>query len=247
MFIDVFGSDQSGILPLQHFQYDKPQGGLEGWDLDLRAHKRCVRIVGRWDTGGGIGQWKIDRDSVGDLCGGYCWPSAGEQLRKISYWSFAIPAVIVKTGSKGTPTPGGGGGGASQAGQMVMLPQGDQAGSPDGRLAPTPLQARVIVGKGPKKPPAAGGKGDLLLVGMGTSFMQWNTRPFAPGEQGIGVGIGSSPIPWDIPPIQPGEQAVQVGAGAPAIGWQPPRVDPAANPNVRPANPAIGALRPKGK
>lgn len=235
MYIDVFGSNLSGILPLQHFRYNRPQGGQEGWDLDLRAHKRCVRVVGRWDTGGGIGQWEIERESVGDLCGGLCWKSAGKDKRPIAYWSFIVPTVLGEAASDGTATRAAGGNGVVKAGDMVAMAQADQQFNEDGRLVPIPVKARVFKGEGPKNPnalpaaPGVGAKdgerpGEVLQVGMGTRFLQFQQRPPAPGEPYIGVGIGTRPITW-----------------------QTPRVDPAAQPNIRNANPAIGALKPGGQ
>ena len=227
MFIDVFGSNLSGILPLQHHRYNRPSGGQMGWDLDLRAHKRCVRITGRWDTGGGLGQWEIDRDSVGDLCGGFCWLSAGKDKREVAYWSFAIPTGIVRggggTATRGAVIPAA----AVGSGQMCMLPQGDKEGTPDDRLVPIPVKFQVMRAEGPQNappPPAPVGAGgrDILRVGLGTQRLGFQERP-----------------------IIPGEPVVRVGVGAPRIGWNPPRVDPPANPNPRTANPAIGALSPR--
>ncbi len=221
MFTDTYGSDLSGVLPLQHRKYNAPQDGHGPWDLDLRAHKRCVRITGRWDIDGGIGYWEYDPESVGDLCGGFCWKSVGPDQRQIAYWSFAIPAMIQQGPVGGTPTPGV----AKQteavkAGQMLMLPQGDRRGTPDGRLRAIPVIPKRMVGEGPKKAKQApiGGQEGVLHLGIGSRLVGWS-YPDTPGYAG----------------------ALQVGIGAKAPGWQRPQYNPSSQlPSTRYANPMVG-------
>lgn len=158
-YMDIAGAQASGVLPLQHRRFERPNNGLEGWDVDYRAHKRCVRITGRRDAGGGIGHWEYDPESVGDLMLGLCWPNDKGGARPIPGWSFGFGSVIANQGARGTATRGGAGGSNRSRGPMLARPVGDRAYGQDGRFIPLAVDPLVMRGKGPKPEPPGGGGG----------------------------------------------------------------------------------------
>lgn len=82
--------DGFGILPLQHQDYDKG-----GWSVDLRTSILAVRVTDRWDKQGGIGQYKYEPESAGDIHGGQLLYRKGKK-RTCSMWRFATPVVTVE-------------------------------------------------------------------------------------------------------------------------------------------------------
>jgi len=90
-----------GILPLQHSGYNAGGAALGKFTLPMRAFKSAVRVVGRDDQDGGLGDWLLDPDSAGDIIGGFFWPNTG--LREIPAWAYAWPTGTVES-SAGTPT-----------------------------------------------------------------------------------------------------------------------------------------------
>lgn len=166
----------TGILPLQHEGFDQ-----QGWSIPFRAGIHCVKITGREDTEDGIGNWKYEPDSQGDLVGGNVW-YADYAKRPNSGWAFAWPAAITaQSKSKNVATPGRGGGqGVRRSSQnSEALPLG-AGGTPDKRFKPKQIRIPFLAGKAgkdpaapppPPPPPQQGGGRGVLRLGIGAQVV----------------------------------------------------------------------------
>lgn len=157
-----------GILPLRHNEYDRE------YDLDLRAGIIAVSITGRNDAGEfGLGHWKYDPASAGDVTQAHFWP---KNTRPVGGWSWCWPAVLIGSKSGATPTLQGKGGRPSVAtgakskcgtfspGSYQMLPCIGEEYAPDKRFSPlTPELPKDEDGK-PLWKPHAGAFGIALAA-----------------------------------------------------------------------------------
>ncbi len=178
-FIATFGMPGVGIWPLQHQAYDQ-----QGWSLAMRASMHCVRITGREDTDDGMGHYKYDTDSQGDLLGGNCW-LANYSERPMSAWSWVWPSMLIGGGGNSrnkrstvtaeTTANGGSPQGISTTfvGDYQAIPIGKDAAPDVKRFKPKMVRIPAVFGGAGKDPnaPAAdkGGGGDpgTLQLGIG--------------------------------------------------------------------------------
>jgi hypothetical protein len=85
------------------------------WSVDLRAAQVGVEVTGRDDEPGtdGLGNWKYDHNSLGDLNGAQHWKTASVAMREIGMWRFVTPVLVggvggnslASAGDPGTPSP----------------------------------------------------------------------------------------------------------------------------------------------
>ena len=132
----VGDSNIFGPLALQHEDYDK-----RGFSLERRASMFAFRAKDRLTTGGQVGHWLGDKESVGDIHGGQLFKT---DTRDTPMWRFATPVVATKTSTatQGRPNvPTGGGAppagkacGTLAANQFGMAPVYDDSWGPDTRL-----------------------------------------------------------------------------------------------------------------
>lgn len=102
----------AGYQALQHQNYK-----AKGFDLQLRASIRGVRIVDRLDGPGDLGHWVADPDSVGDIHGAQLLKKTS---RTISMWRYATPVVVGAGGTSGEDVGNATGGPAVAAAGFVF-------------------------------------------------------------------------------------------------------------------------------
>jgi hypothetical protein len=205
-FIATFGMPGVGILPLQHQAYD-----TGGWDLAMRASIHCVRVTGREDTGDGMGHYKYDTDSQGDLIGGNCW-QANYSERPMSAWSWVWPAMLIggggnsrnerstvtaeTTANTGTPQ----GISTSFVGDYQAIPIGKDAAPDIKRFKPKSVRIPLVFGaaKGDANAPAAQkpppGSAGLLELGIGAQVVPFGGSSF-PTFSGVQTNFSGASFP----------------------------------------------------
>lgn len=210
-FTESAGHPLSGNLVLQHKDFI-----AKNFSLDMRFHKRCVRVVEHFADNGDLGHVKLDQDATGDLVLGLCWPQQQGQ-RDMPMWSFGFPTIVQSSGrgnvatdggagpgSVATPSagpggaPGGGGGGGrgGGGGPMEVLPIADKEDGPDVRMKPIQVPVRKLKAKGPENPPpppGGGGDGrggDPNQIDYGSDIIYLGIGGGIGGFGGPGVGRG---------------------------------------------------------
>lgn len=128
----------SGVWPLQHFNYDKDSNSEGAWDLPNRAMLTACRIEGRDDSSGGLGDWKIQRSTVGDVLGGFFWDRSS---REISGWAFAWPTMTVK--GRGTVPAGG----VAEPDMLPLVWDGEQKAKADLRWGQLTYEIPLVKGR----------------------------------------------------------------------------------------------------
>jgi hypothetical protein len=226
-FIASFGMPGVGIWPLQHQAYD-----TGGWDLAMRASMHCVRITGREDTGDGMGHWKYDPDTQGDLIGGNCW-QANYAERPMSAWSWVWPSMLSNgggssngpgstqtaetTANTGVPQ----GINTSFVGDYQAIPFGKNASPDIKRFKPKSVRIPAIFGAAQQDPagpnaqvqPGGGGPG-TLLVGIGGQVV-----PVTGGSFPTFGGVNTTFTGASFPSF--GGVRTDFGGGRPGASFQP--------------------------
>jgi len=93
---DPRGHGGAGLFPLQaHPGEDKNKKGTAKWALDERPAMFAYRILDRMEEKDQVGHWVYERESVGDILGGFLWYQAGPppKGRDLPAWEFAWPIV----------------------------------------------------------------------------------------------------------------------------------------------------------
>lgn len=206
-YIATFGMPGVGIWPLQHQAYD-----AGGWSLAMRASMHCVRVTGREDTGDGMGHYKYDPETQGDLLGGNCW-LANFQERPMSAWSWVWPAMLIggggnsrgdrstvtaeTTANTGVPT----GISTTFVGDYQAIPIGKDAAPDVKRFKPKSVKIPVVFGaagadpNGPAaQPPPGGGQAGLLEVGIGGQVVPVSGGSF-PTFSGVQTNFSGASFP----------------------------------------------------
>lgn len=206
-FIATFGMPGVGIWPLQHQAYD-----TQGWSLAMRASMHCVRITGREDTDDGMGHYKYDPDTQGDLLGGNCW-LANFQERPMSAWSWVWPAMLIggggnsrrerstvtaeTTANTGTPQ----GVSTTFVGDYQAIPIGKDASPDVKRFKPKSVKIPVVFGAAGKdpnspaaQPPPGGGSPGTLNLGIGAQVVPVTGGSF-PTFSGVQTNFSGASFP----------------------------------------------------
>jgi hypothetical protein len=153
-----------GILPLQHLAY-KTEKNLP---LDLRHVLYACRMGRRRIDDGQMGHYVVEPGSAGDILGSYLWETASEELRPISGWAFAWPAVATveqksqtTTGFSVVSSRPSRGASSSSSSSPVLFPIFDKSFRADKRFAPQ--SPAFPGGKGTCYPKPAGGTIGIVL------------------------------------------------------------------------------------
>lgn len=126
------------VWPLQHANYDKDANPEGPWDLQLRAMLTACRIEGRDDSSGGLGDWVIQKNTTGDVLGGFFWDRSS---RPISGWAFAWPTITVKSRNVST------GAGVPDPDMLPIVWDGEQKAKADRRWGQLTYEIPLVKGR----------------------------------------------------------------------------------------------------